>query len=223
MVNHSNRCRRCRWIDGWMASTHIPITVHGIPLGCSYYRKLYFCTTCVRIKLELTTNDLLSSFTHQQCTNSPTLIMAGAWTPGFMPMRIYHVICHLALLFSPLLTTSTWRTRRCALPPTWPSLTTRIASSASIVAYPSQISEALDEQAHAEQSCEHNWCWVSVWFALVFSKFSDFNLVFEAPEYRGMSVLRLFFEICSVVYSLGTIFLIAFLVWWFPSFPVWKH
>lgn len=117
---------------------------------------------------------------------------AGAWTPGFMPMRIYHVICHLALLFSPLLTTSTWRTRRCALSPTWPSLTTRIALSAFDRRMPITFSEALDEQAHAEQSFELNWCWVSVSIALFFPKLSDFKLVFEAPDYRGMSVLRYF-------------------------------
>jgi hypothetical protein len=50
---------------------------------------------------------------------------------------------------------------------------------------PITFSEALDEQAHAEQSFELNWRWVSVLIALVFSKLSDFKLVFEAPHYRG--------------------------------------
>lgn len=119
-------------------------------------------------------------FAHQffyYISNAPILPRSSWPVPGHLvlPMRIYHVICHLALLFSPLLTTSTWRTWRSALPPTWPSLTTRIALSASIVAYPSQFSEAFDEQAHAEQSCEHNWCWVSVLLASVFSKLSEFQ------------------------------------------------
>lgn len=174
-----------------METTYNPITVHGIPLGSSYYRELYFCTTRVRIKLKF---QIICSvpFTHQQCTDFPTFIMAGALTPGFKPMRICHVICHLARLFSA--TVDSVYVAHLAMRSS-PDLAFSDHSDRFVHfdrRMPITFSEALDEQAHAEQSLEHNWCWVSVFIALGFSKLSDFKLVFEAPDYRGMSVLRCF-------------------------------
>lgn len=209
------------WVNGWIDGMHLQSYYRAWDtLGSSYYREVYFCTTRVRIKLKLqmicSVLLLISNvpiLPRSLCRCLDTRVYANENIPRHLPPgptllpTVDHVyVAHQAMRSLPNLAFSDHSDRF-----------VRFRSShAHHIFWSTWRTGARGTKL---------WAQLVLGFGLncvVLSETFGFQTRLRSSGLPRYECASLFFEIYSIVWSLGRIFLIAFLVWWLPSFPVWK-